>query len=328
MGIRKISFLISFVFSMFAISQNRYIFDENRIRQVFSEYELIDFHNNDNIFLHLLDRENDIGIQISSYRKGDTKEKVKERFSKVSLDDGYVKSNNFNNLSNDILGIESISYMKNVSGTNMIEEHIFFDEIKIAISHDNLMSEYEDTLRLIKEAIDPNMPLRSRPKRIFNKNYSIDNYIDKNRLVANARNRFSNVTFSEVKGSEIDTSGYRIAFDENKLATRVILIQANNNYSNEVILRRWENHINDSSYPYKFRDEEKRITQKYFGVNARTYTNDYVRRESKLPILGVMRVVITKDFTIITMTYEASRNKRQELVEYEEFLKIVAASMK
>ena len=233
------------------------------------------------------------------------------------------------NIAEDILGVKSISYIKNELGTQRNTEDLFFEKVKISISYRGTELEYRKTLELIKEAIDPSIPLQSRPQRVCNKNYSIDNYIDKNRLITNSRNRFGNVTFYKVEGNTDKESEYEIMFDENKLATRVILVQSNNNYSERVILNRFENRLLAvSNYPYKFRDEEKRITQKYFGVNTRTYVNDYVRRESKLPILGVMRIAITKDFTIITMTYEARNNKRQELVEYEAFLKIVQDSMK
>jgi hypothetical protein len=324
----RILFFTSIIFSISLFSRDTYIFDENRIRQVFSEYELIDYESSPQVWLSLLNRESDLSIQISNYSKNDSVDRAKSRFRENAAKDEFVTYRNPKNSARSILGMESTSYTKDVEGSKLTREHLFFDEVKISINHDSTETEYEDALKLIKEAIDPNMPLRNRQQRVFNKNYSIDNYIDKNKLVANARNRFNNVTFYEREGNVTDPSEYQIVFDLNKLATRGILIRANNNYNNKVILRRWENHINNSSYPYKFRDEEKRITQKYFGVNARTYTNDYVRRESKLPILGVMRVAITEDFTIITMTYEASKNKRQELVEYEEFLKIVAASMK
>ena len=327
---KKLLTCLFILLPILSFSKESYLLDENRIKNVFSQWEFLQIENRDILYIDILNRETDTRIQISTYANEDTINKARDRFHKSTTNSGFeLLSRNENVLSNKYFGVESRSYIKKYIHGEKRKEHIFLNKVKFSIEYVEKLENYENLLKMIKEAIDPSIPLQSRSQRVFNKNYSIDNYIDKNRLIANSRSTFGNVTFYEVEGTSQDVSEYEVMFDENKLATRVILVQSNNNYSERVILNRFENRLLAvSNYPYKFRDEEKRITQKYFGVNARTYVNDYVRRESKLPILGVMRIAITKDFTIITMTYEARNNKRQELVEYEAFLKIVQDSMK
>ncbi|MGF6907741.1 hypothetical protein [Fusobacterium sp. PH5-44] len=57
------------IFSVSIFPKDNYIFDEVRIKKVFNEYELIESKYAENIWLDLIDRENDIRIQISNYAK-------------------------------------------------------------------------------------------------------------------------------------------------------------------------------------------------------------------------------------------------------------------
>ena len=74
---KKIVLVLMIVLSSIIFSKDNYIFNENRIRQVFSEYELVDHESKPQIWYKYIDRENDIRIQLSNYKKGDTKELVK-----------------------------------------------------------------------------------------------------------------------------------------------------------------------------------------------------------------------------------------------------------
>lgn len=320
--------MMIFILRLITFSAEHYIFDENRIKQVFSEYELLEQKNSPEVWLNFLDRENEVRIQISNYRKGDSKKAAQERFNRNAIDDGFKLVKNSRDLSKEILGVSSELYVHSERTEVRRKTHIFLDKLKVSFVYTGDDKDYEIALKLLKEAIDSNAVIKVRSKKIFNKNYSIDNYIDKNRLIANAKTNFKNITFHEIPGTVYDWSEYQISFDENQLGTRAVIIRANNNYSKKVILRNWETLRKQYQDPYKFRDEEKKITQKYFGVNARTEVNDYLKRESKLPIIGVQRIIITDNFTIVTMTYEIKGNKKQELIEYEAFLKLVKDSMK
>lgn len=325
---KKIMLLLFLIFSILGFSKDNYIFDENRIKQVFSEYELVEEEKSPQIWLDLCNREKDIRIQISNYKKGDSKEAAKQRFYESAMQSNFLVQDSLENLAQEFFAVPSISYIKKNENGIRKKEDIFLDKVKVSIEYVGEKKDYEKALELLKEAIDPNIPLKTRTKKIFNKNYSIDNYINKERLMDSVKSRYKNVTFYEEKGSAYDQSIYKVLFDEDELATRVFWIASRNNYSDKVILRRWENSLLNISYPYRFRDEEKKITPKYFGVAARTYYNDYVKKESKLPIIGIQRIAMTKDFIIYTLTYETKGNKKRELQEYEIFLQLIKDSMK
>ena len=124
--------------SISSFSKDNYIFDSNRIKTVFSQYEILTERSRSkgdrNEFLDILDRENDIRIQISDYYEGDTIAKAKERFSKSNSESGFVRiaSNNIN-LSKKYLGQESYSYSRATSYDNRKSEDFFFNGVKFSI---------------------------------------------------------------------------------------------------------------------------------------------------------------------------------------------------
>ena len=42
---------------------------------------------------------------------------------------------------------------------------------------------------------------------------------------------------------------------------------------------------------------------KYFGVNAKVYENDYMKRVLKQDIIGIYRYAVTDKYTITTATF-------------------------
>ncbi len=188
---------------------------------------------------------------------------------------------------------------------------------------------------MIKEAIDPNEAIKNRPKKTFSKNYSIDNYIDKNKLENDFKKIYKNVKFEDIKGNNMDLSCYKITIDENDYP-RAVWIQANNNYSKKVIDGRTEFFIKSyasrdwdgKDHSYKYTGEEKNIMQRYFGVNAKVYENDYMKRVTKQDIIGIYRYAVTDKYTITTVTFLVKNQKKVEQEEYEQFLSLVKSALK
>lgn len=69
---KKIGMLLIILSSFIIFGKNNFKFDENRIKKVFIEYELINSKSEENIYLHFCDRNNEIRIEISNYKKGGT----------------------------------------------------------------------------------------------------------------------------------------------------------------------------------------------------------------------------------------------------------------
>ena len=332
---KKIISILILAISVFSFSKDNYIFDENRIRQVFSEYEILDYEKSPQVWLDILDRKNDLRIQISNYAKGDTIEKARKRINKSVLDSSFVSYIENNTLSNRYFGVKSDSFVKKTNYGERKNEQIFLEKVKFTIEYTGGISDYENALKMMKEAIDPSIPLKNRPKKTFSKNYSIDNCIDKSKLVNNFKKVYQSVKFEDIKGNEMDLSCYKITIDSEDYP-RAVWIQANNNYSKKVIDRRNQAYIQSNAsqdwdgkdHSYKYKGEEKKIMPKYFGVNAKVYENDYMKRVTKQNIIGIYRYAITDKFTITTVTFEVKGKKQVEQEEYEQFLSIVKSSLK
>ena len=138
-----------------------------------------------NSYIDLVDRENEIRIQISDYAKDDSPKKAQERFKKSALDSGYTMATKANQVSQKYFCVSSTTYIQNNIYGIRKEEHIFLDKVKFTVEYTGNDSDYENALNLIKEAIDPTMQIKNRSQRTFSKNYSIDNFVDKNKLQNN-----------------------------------------------------------------------------------------------------------------------------------------------
>lgn len=331
---KKIIFFILVILSSFSLGNNNFKFDENRIKKVFSQHELVNSRSGDNIYLHFSDRENDMRIEFSTYKTGDTEAIARERLTNIAKKASYSKTTS-NPLTKKYLGVNSTSYFKETIYGSRNREDIFLKGIKIVVEYPGGNADYEKILKLIKEALDPTVSLKNRTKKTFSKNYSIDNFVDKNKLVNNFKSKYKYVNFKEEKGGIYDRSVYRIYIDENT-AIRGVFIEANNNFSKKVILRRWENYLlsqaekdsNGVPRPYVYKEEETKLAKKYFGVNAKTYINEYMKKELNINLVGVFRHIITDKYTITTFTYLENEDKKEELEEYERFLKLIKASLK
>ena len=332
---KKITSILILFASLFSLSKDNYIFDENRIRTVFSEYELIDYESAPQIWLDLVDRENDIRIQISNYRNGDSEEASKKRFNTSAINSYFTPIANTVNLSSKYFGVPSISYIKTNNSGIRRREDIFFQKIKVSIEYMGGNEDYENALHLLNEAIDQSASLKNRTKRTFSKNYSIENFVDRRKLEANFKRVYGNIKLEKIDGMALDSSSYKVTIESGSMP-RAIWIRANNNYSKKVIERRNDFEIQSQAtkdadgvdHAYVHRGQDSRIMPRYFGVNAKVYENDYMLRELNIGVVGVIRYAITDKYTVGSNTFIIDGNKEEELKEYEKFLSLIKASLR
>ncbi len=332
---KKFIFIIMISISLISLAKDDYTLNVNRINKVFSQWELLTNRKTKNSYIDLVDRENEIRIQISDYAKGDSPKKAQERFKKSALDSGYTMATKTNQVSQKYFGVSSTTYIQNNIYGLRKEEHIFLDKVKFTVEYTGNDSDYENALNLIKEAIDPTMQIKNRSQRTFSKNYSIDNFIDKNKLQNNFKKIYKDVTFEDIEGNNFDLSCYKITIDAEEYP-RAVWIQANNNFSKKVIDRRTEAFIKSyaqkdwdgKDHSYKYTGEEKKIMPKYFGVNAKVYENDYMKRVLKQDIIGIYRYAVTGKYTITTVTFLVKNQEKVEQEEYEQFISLVKSALK
>jgi|GEM_PF-1527534 len=346
---KRLLIITFLIISIFSFSKDNYIFDEDRIMKVFSEYELIDSSSDGNIWLYFVDRETDTRIQISNDITGDTLAKSMENFRKTSIVDNKSTPNpEINQLSMYYLEHSSISLAGRTAYVYRNLENFFFDKVKISIDYSGDEKEYQNTLILVREAIDPSVPLKNRENKTFTQNYSIENFIDRIKLEANFKRVYRNVKIEEIKGNQLSPSSYKITIESENLP-RAVWIRANNNYSKKVMDRR--NHFeiqsfafNDSEsidYAYVHRVHENIITSRYFGVSAEIYENDNMPRplyvsgkideemlkELDVSVVGIIRYATTDNYTIRVATSVTDGDREEELKEYEVFLSLIKSSL-
>ncbi|MGF6907740.1 hypothetical protein [Fusobacterium sp. PH5-44] len=332
---KKLILMIMYCMSMISLSENNYILNADRIKKVFSQWELLTNRQKNSLYIDLVDRENEIRVQISNYSADDSPKKAQERFKRSTIDSGFVLTKKSVQQSQKYFNSDSISYIKNNIYGPRRQEHIFLNKVKFSVEYTGSESDYENALKLIKEGIDPTVQIKSRSKKTFSKNYSIDNFIDKNKLQSNFKKIYKNVTFEDIKGNNFDLSCYKITVDA-KDYPRAVWIQANNNFSKKVMDRKSEAFIKSyaqkdwdgKDHSYKYTGEEKKIMPKYFGVNAKVYENDYMKRVLKQDIIGIYRYAVTEKYTITTVTFLVKGQKKVEQEEYEQFLILVKSALK
>jgi hypothetical protein len=328
----KFLFFIFIVYSVISFSKDSYIYDQERIKNALYNWELT---HEEQGFMRLTNREDDMEIQISSYKKGDTKEKAKERFDNINKKNNLAYSK-YSDFAENILGIGSEQWVRMSARGNVKLEQFFFDNVKFNIYYTGSLEEYLSALMQVKKAIDPKIPLESRTRINFSKNYSIDNFIDKDKLIALFEEQYKIMTFVEEKGNANKMSCYKITVDKEP-ADRYMFIMASNNYSKKVIERIWNSFLEDNEeldpsgklIGYKYYGEEKKIAKKYFGVNAQIYKNSYYKENTNLKVVAVYHHIIADKFDIAIRTFEIDGNKKYNGArEYEDFLNRLNASLK
>ena len=322
-----ISIVLFLIIQIFSYSfENNYVFNAERIKKVFSEWDFVDEEKKENHYMRFINRENDVTIDISNYKKGDTPETAERRFHKSALEDDYVFDGN-GHLSIEYLGNVSKEYIKYTEIGIRKKENFFFEKVKFAIVYTGTEKDYKETLELVKEAIDPSMKVKNRPKKVFKKPLEIDQIFDVKKL----KREFDNThKFVELK-KNADPSGIMLLLDEKKAGfRRQIIIESNNNFSKEVITKRrdYSLKLGDDDMPgYKYIKEDKK-SEKYFGVPSREYQNTYFRDKKIFDVIVMANVIVTDQYEILIINYIPEGQKEFADKQYEEYLKILSSCLK
>lgn len=126
---RYIIFIYIIVLSVISYSQDNYIFDSNRIRKVFYQWELTKEKNQTNYFMRLYNKKEDIFLDISTYAKGDNKKIAEKRFYDLAINDGYSYIET-DNISDKILGEKSKKYIGIFKDGKRIKNQLFLIKLK------------------------------------------------------------------------------------------------------------------------------------------------------------------------------------------------------
>lgn len=124
--------------------------------------------------MRLYNKEDDIFIDISNYQKEDNPEIAEKRFHKSSLNESF-KFNGNNHLSIKYLGTASKEFLRYSETGIEKKENFFFEKVKFAIVYTGPEEDYIKTLELVKEAIDPSIKVKERPKKLLKTSRSRSN---------------------------------------------------------------------------------------------------------------------------------------------------------
>lgn len=320
-----ISIILFLIIQVISYSfEDNYIFNAERIKKVFSEWEFVDEEKKENHYMRFINREKDVTIDISNYKKGDNPEIAERRFHKSALEDEYTFNGN-GLLSVGYLGIASKEYIKYAEIGIRKKENFFFEKIKFAIVYTGVEEDYIETLELVKEAIDPSMKVKERPKKVFKKPKEIEKIFDVKKLKREFNNTHKFVEFKY----NTSPSGIMIFLDEKKVGLRrQIIIESNDNFCKKVMTRRRDYDLQFSEEQgYKYTGEDKK-SEKYFATTSREYQNTYFKDEKLLDIVAMANLIVTDDYTILMINYIPEGQKEFADRQYEEYLKILSSCLK
>ena len=326
----KINRLITYIFfiicSAISYSQDNYIFDSNRIKKVFCQWEITREYKKDYELLRLYNKEENIFVDISNYAKEDTKKVAEKRFHEIAVEGNY-KYIGKDTTSKKYLKTTSIKYKgENIFGTG-IKNNIFLDKVKMAIVNYGEEEEYIKTLKLIKEAIDPTIKIKDRTPIDYREIYQVKDMFDVKKLSKSIKkyNRYVDV-LEEAKGNNEVGSRISFALDDSGKAVveRSIIIEANVHFSKKVQERRWKNFAKYLSFKNPVIDN---TSIKYFGVPS-------IQMKSTQPqnygydAVGIANIIITEDYTIWILNYVLNGDKELQKVEYNELLELTKRALK
>lgn len=309
---------------------DNYIFDAERIKKVFCGWEFIKEEKMNSHYMRFYNKEKDIYIDISNYAMGDTPKTAQKRFYKSSIK-GNFKYSGKNEESKKILNQSSYEYIFDGTKELAVENHLFFNNVKISIVITNGdKNDYIETLKLVKEAIDPAEPIKNRKCLGKLKYYHIDEMFDISKLEKGLKEFSSSGRIKkEINGDEdakTFISDYTYHLDYGEIIPRGIRIENNKNFSGEVMKKRWHKFFMEEKFDAeKGRDKAKylgedKISVKYFGVPAKKYE---VRALEDIGLIQYRYVIATDKYTIITYNY---KHKTTD-TEYENLLKIIYKSL-
>ncbi|CAK7038228.1 hypothetical protein [Fusobacterium varium] len=325
-----ISIVLFLIIQIFSYSfENNYVFNAERIKKVFSEWDFVDEEKKENHYMRLINRENDVTIDISNYKKGDTPETAERRFHKSALEDDYVFDGN-GHLSIEYLGNVSKEYIKYTEIGIRKKENFFFEKVKFAIVYTGTEKDYKETLELVKEAIDPSMEVKNRPKKVFKKPLEIDQIFDVKKLKREFDNTHKFVELEYAKKKNGMPSYVMIVLDEKKAGLRrQIIIESNDNFNKKVIEKRREYNLKfgKDMQGYEYIKEDKK-SEKYFGVPSKEYQNTYFKDKKIFDIVTMSNLISTDEYTILITNFIPEGQKEFADRQYEEYLKILSSCLK
>ena len=309
--------------------EDNYVFNAERIKKVFSEWDFVDEEKKENHYMRFINREKDITIDISNYKKGDTPETAERRFHKSALEDDYVFDGN-GHLSIEYLGNVSKEYIKYTEIGIRKKENFFFEKVKFAIVYTGTEKDYKETLELVKEAIDPSMKVKNRPKKVFKKPLEIDQIFDVKKLKREFDNTHKFVELEYAKKKNGMPSYVMIVLDEKKVGLRrQIIIESNDNFNKKVIEKRREYNLKfgKDMQGYEYIKEDKK-SEKYFGVPSKEYQNTYFKDKKIFDIVTMSNLISTDEYTILITNFIPEGQKEFTDKQYEEYLKILSSCLK
>lgn len=325
-----ISIVLFLIIQIFSYSfENNYVFNAERIKKVFSEWDFVDEEKKENHYMRFINRENDVTIDISNYKKGDTPETAERRFHKSALEDDYVFDGN-GHLSIEYLGNVSKEYIKYTEIGIRKKENFFFEKVKFAIVYTGTEKDYKETLELVKEAIDPSMKVKNRPKKVFKKPLEIDQIFDVKKLKREFDNTHKFVELEYAKKKNGMPSYVMIVLDEKKAGLRrQIIIESNDNFNKKVIEKRREYNLKfgKDMQGYEYIKEDKK-SEKYFGVPSKEYQNTYFKDKKIFDIVTMSNLISTDEYTILITNFIPEGQKEFADKQYEEYLKILSLCLK
>ena len=325
-----ISIVLFLIIQIFSYSfENNYVFNAERIKKVFSEWDFVDEEKKENHYMRFINRENDVTIDISNYKKGDTPETAERRFHKSALEDDYVFDGN-GHLSIEYLGNVSKEYIKYTEIGIRKKENFFFEKVKFAIVYTGTEKDYKETLELVKEAIDPSMKVKNRPKKVFKKPLEIDQIFDVKKLKREFDNTHKFVELEYAKKKNGMPSYVMIVLDEKKAGLRrQIIIESNDNFNKKVIEKRREYNLKfgKDMQGYECIKEDKK-SEKYFGVPSKEYQNTYFKDKKIFDIVTMSNLISTDEYTILITNFIPEGQKEFADRQYEEYLKILSSCLK
>ena len=325
-----ISIVLFLIIQIFSYSfENNYVFNAERIKKVFSEWDFVDEEKKENHYMRFINRENDVTIDISNYKKGDTPETAERRFHKSALEDDYVFDGN-GHLSIEYLGNVSKEYIKYTEIGIRKKENFFFEKVKFAIVYTGTEKDYKETLELVKEAIDPSMKVKNRPKKVFKKPLEIDQIFDVKKLKREFDNTHKFVELEYAKKKNGMPSYVMIVLDEKKVGLRrQIIIESNDNFNKKVIEKRREYNLKfgKDMQGYEYIKEDKK-SEKYFGVPSKEYQNTYFKDKKIFDIVTISNLISTDEYTILITNFIPEGQKEFADKQYEEYLKIWSSCLK
>ena len=324
-----------------------YMFDAGRIRKVFSGWEITEKNQNGEHTFRLLNKDNRVIVTISNYKNGDTPQKAAQRINgeltkiyykpaksreEAEYQKYYYKG--VDKTSQKILGKSSDEFFGKDKWEERHVHTIFFENVKIKVQYPKDKKDYKIALEMIKEAIDIEMPIKSRKPVSKNKVYKINEMFDINKIEKELKNKTGYVEKTYNKGWESEDEKQFETYifvldDKNSEIVRGIHIESNEGYSKQVKLDRIKSYLCESDEYWglaNFKGNEKNnISVPYFNVPSLRMKNGFLRFKG---LVAVTNTIVTEDYTIIVYNWILHGDKKATDVEYEEILKVLKSSLK